>query len=88
VLIEFGALGLPIVAAIVGGVGELINEETGYPVGERPSVEDYVRALRAIANSPGQAARRSERLLALIGERHSRAHFAEAVARIPGYLRP
>ncbi len=86
VLIEFGALGLPVVAATVGGVGELITEGTGYPVSERPSVDDYVRALRAIAGLPEQAAGRSERLLALIGERHSRASFAEAVARIPGYL--
>lgn len=86
VLIEFGALGLPIVAASVGGVGELITDATGYPLGERPSAEDYVVALRAVKASPMATARKAAKLLALVNERHSHAHFADSVAQIPGYL--
>ncbi|HCK83895.1 MAG TPA: glycosyl transferase family 1, partial [Hyphomonadaceae bacterium] len=86
VLIEFGALGLPIVAATVGGVGELITDSTGYAVGERPVADDYVVALRAVKASPATAARKAAKLLALVNERHSSASFAASVAQIPGYL--
>jgi len=86
VLIEFGAHGLPIVAATVGGVGELIRVDTGYPVSERPSVDEYVNALNAIHDQPEEAAKRAAALIALIGERHSRSRFEQSVATIEGYL--
>lgn len=86
VLIEFGALGLPIIAPTVGGVGELIDENTGYPLAERPSVEDYVNVMRVVREAPEEAVRRGANLLALTAERHSFAHFEEAVRLLPGYL--
>lgn len=86
VLIEFGALGVPIVAATVGGVGELITDSTGYAVGERPVTDDYVVALRAVKASPATAARKAAKLLDLVNERHSGISFAAAVAQIPGYI--
>jgi glycosyltransferase involved in cell wall biosynthesis len=86
VLIEFGALGLPIVAATVGGVGELIEADTGYPVPERPTPEDYVRALHAVRDHPETAAARSRNLLRRIAQQHSKESFARAVAAIDGYL--
>lgn len=86
VLLEFGALGLPIVAATVGGVGELISEETGYPVPERPTAEDYSAGLRAIWRHPDEAARRVKALTMLIATRHSEAAFQARVASVPGYL--
>jgi glycosyltransferase involved in cell wall biosynthesis len=86
VLIEFGALGLPIVAATVGGVGELIKADTGYPVPERPTPEHYVRALHAVRDDPETAAARSRNLLKRIAQQHSKHSFARAVAAIDGYL--
>ena len=86
VLIEFGAQGLPIVAATVGGVGELITADTGYPVPERPTPEQYVQALRAVRDNPSAAAARSSKLLTRIAQRHSKDSFARAVAAIDGYL--
>jgi glycosyltransferase involved in cell wall biosynthesis len=86
VLIEFGTLGLPIVAAKVGGIGELVTDETGYPVPERPAAEDYVRALRAIRADPAKAAMQSARLIGRIADRHSRGEFERSVGAIPGYF--
>lgn len=86
VLIEFGAQGLPIVAATVGGVGELISSDTGYPVPERPTPEHYIQALRAMRDNPSSAAGRSAKLLKRIEKRHSKEAFARGVAAIDGYL--
>ncbi len=86
VLVEFGALGIPIVAACVGGVGELIDDSTGYPLGEHASAADYARALREIISHPADAQSRAEALIALISERHSYAAFLRSVSTVRGYL--
>lgn len=86
VVLEFGALGLPIVAALVGGLGELIDETTGWPLAERPGAQDYAAALDAIIANPGEAADRADRLRTRLAERHTRESFAAALAAIPGYF--
>ncbi|SUS06012.1 Glycosyl transferase, group 1 (modular protein) [uncultured Defluviicoccus sp.] len=86
VVLEFGFLGLPVVAATVGGVAELIDDSTGYPVSELPSARDYVDALAAIRRNPDAAAARATALMKRITQRHSADVFAASVARIPGYL--
>jgi glycosyltransferase involved in cell wall biosynthesis len=86
VVIEFGALGLPVIAATVGGVGELIDNATGFPLPERPDAAAYAEALRWVKANPDQAARRSLALRNRIEKRHSRESFALRVAEIPGYL--
>lgn len=85
ILIEVGALGIPVIAPTVGGVGELITRQTGYPLPERPSVHDYAAALNDIAADPQEAHRRSECLKDLIERRHSWPAFVTAVASLPGY---
>ena len=52
ILIELGALGVPIVASAVGGVPELIDGETGWPVPGDGGAQDYVRALREMIDNP------------------------------------
>jgi glycosyltransferase involved in cell wall biosynthesis/SAM-dependent methyltransferase len=86
ILIEAGALGIPIIAPLVGGVGELINVETGYPLPELPSLDDYERALRAVAHEPHEAAKRAGRMLNRVLQRHSWESFVSALADVPGYL--
>lgn len=88
VLVEVGALGIPIIAPTVGGVGELVSARTGYPLPERPTVDDYARALRAVIEDPLEALARAERMLDLIRARHRWSAFVEALARVPGYLDP
>ncbi len=43
------------IAPTVGGVIELIDETTGYPLPEQPSVADYEQALQQVASDPAQS---------------------------------
>lgn len=86
ILLEVGALGVPVIAPTVGGVGELVGEYTGYPLSERPEVSDYLNALEQVRRQPQEAAERAQTLKRLIDRRHSWAAFTSAVETIPGYL--
>lgn len=86
VLLEFGALGIPIVAATVGGVGELIDVTTGYPLGEQATADDYAAALKELASNPAETQTRAASLADRIAQRHSYAAFVKSVQSIPGYL--
>jgi glycosyltransferase involved in cell wall biosynthesis len=86
ILIEVGALGIPVIAATVGGVGELITESTGYPLPERPTVTDYEQALRCVVDNPTQALQRAGHLYELVLQRHSWDHFVSRIAAVPDYF--
>lgn len=88
ILIEVGALGIPVIAPTVGGVGELVSSQTGYPLPEQPSVDDYEAALRAVNDAPQEATARAERMLALVLTRHSWGSFLKAVERVKEYVKP
>lgn len=49
IILGMSAAGLPIVASRVGGVGEMVDEETGWPVDDTEDAAPYLRALRTIA---------------------------------------
>lgn len=85
VLLEVGAYGIPIVAPDVGGVGELVNDETGYLVPGARDVAGYVRALEAIRREPHEAARRAANLAALVRTRHTWERFAASLRGIDDY---
>lgn len=85
ILLEVGAHGIPVVAPDVGGVPELVGDDTGYLVRGAGNVEGYVEALESIRRDPAEAARRARNLLALVNERHSWSKFAEALKGIPDY---
>lgn len=87
ILIEVGALGIPIIAPTVGGVGELVTLLTGYPLPEQPSVDDYEGALRAVLGEPLEAWERASRMLSLIQQRHSWQNFIATLTQIPGYVK-
>ncbi len=88
VLLEVGALGIPLIAPTVGGVIELVDESTGYPLPEQPDPRDYEAALLEIISRPDQARDRAYRLRELISRRHSWSNFVAEVAALPGYLPP
>ena len=86
ILIEVGALGIPIIAPTVGGVGELVTDATGYPLPERPSLEDYEKALHRVVDDPAQSLLRAERMHDLVLKRHTWERFVVCVAAVPDYL--
>ena len=82
VLLEAGAAGLPIVAREVGGVGELVDETTGWLVARDADAAGFVAAIREALAQPDEALKRAERMRARIRERHDWGVFAEAVRRL------
>lgn len=86
ILLEVGALGIPIIAPVVGGVGELVSSQTGFPLQEEPTVQDYEEALRLIRIDPAEAIARARALKNLVETRHSWRTFLKSVQTIPEYI--
>lgn len=77
ILIECAALGMPIVASAVGGVPELIDEETGWPVNSPNDPNAYVTALRDMLNDDGRRLRKVAALQNRIRTCHSQQSYAD-----------
>lgn len=88
ILLEAGTLGIPVIAPTVGGVGELVNETTGYPLAERPSAADYEQVLRNVMLNPVEALQRARCMHELVQKRHSWSNFLANVGSLPNYLPP
>ncbi|GAN79607.1 glycosyltransferase family 4 protein [Acidocella aminolytica] len=73
-LIELATRGMGIVASAVGGVPELITDETGWPIAEDASVDDYEEALRDALKNPQKTAERAEAL-----QRHVEYRYNDSV---------
>jgi glycosyltransferase involved in cell wall biosynthesis len=80
ILIELAALGLPIVASAVGGVPELIDDSTGWPLGETATAADFAEAIEAMLAAPDQRRQRARALQDRVRQQHSRAAYAATLA--------
>jgi glycosyltransferase involved in cell wall biosynthesis len=88
ILLEVGVLGIPVIAPTVGGVVELIDETTGYPLPEQAAASDYEDALLQATSHPDESLKRARRLQDLIRQRHDWSNFVAGVAALPDYLPP
>jgi glycosyltransferase involved in cell wall biosynthesis len=79
ILIELGAMGVPIVASAVGGVPELIDHETGWLVEDCDNVDAYVAALRDMLASPERRLAKVESLQMRIRDRHSVGSYEKSI---------
>ena len=84
ILLEAAAHRLPIIAQSIGGVGELVKEETGWPV-ERPSdLEQFLLRLHQVCfefdRQHGPS--RLESMSGLIAQRHSYDTFYQSVESV------
>jgi glycosyltransferase involved in cell wall biosynthesis len=86
ILLEIGAACVPIVAPKVGGIPELINESTGWPVDAPYTQEQYVERLRDVLAAPEEACQRSVALVELLQTRHSWEAFKKSLVHVPNYL--
>lgn len=80
ILIELAAQGVPIVASAVGGVPELIDETTGWPVDEDAGIDDYAARIKDMLRHPDQRRGRVSALQARVAQRHSRTAFSDRLA--------
>ncbi len=84
VLLEAASIGLPIVAGVVGGVGDFVDEETGFPVSPALSADAFCAQLDRLAADPTLAQRRARRAFERVHARHSREAFDAAMdAAVP-----
>lgn len=86
VILDATACGLAVIASDVGGVGEFINESTGYLVSDADNPDAYVASLHRALQRPEDTRSRWECAIDLLRRRHNETGFAEHVAVIEGYL--
>ena len=81
VLIEAGAVGLPVVATPVGGIPELLDDERGFLTKDTSS-DSVVDAIREVLESPTIARARSDRMRAFVFANYdARANAAQMVQK-------
>jgi glycosyltransferase involved in cell wall biosynthesis len=86
-VLEAAMLGLPTVAPAVGGIGEFIDETTGWLIQDREAVDQFAAALDEIAARPDVAALRVARAQERLVERHSWSNFERVLSAVPNYIR-
>ena len=86
-ILEAMSAGLPVVAPTVGGVGEVLDESTGFPVDRFDDVDAYLSAFSSIIADEPEALRRADTAQRRVTSVFSRGAFDERLASIPGYLR-
>lgn len=85
-VLEAAQMGLPVIAPDVDGIGEFIDDTTGWLVSGTEAVDEYQAALDDIRRDPRATAERVRAAQRRLVERHSWAGFRQAIAAIPGYL--
>lgn len=85
-MLEAMAAELPVIAPLVGGVGEALDESVGYPVDPDAGLAGYLAAIEAIRQDPAEAAARGGRARERVERNWSRDAFDATLEALPGYL--
>jgi glycosyltransferase involved in cell wall biosynthesis len=85
-VLEMAVRGLPVIAPDVGGIGEFVDNETGWLISTPDAIDEYVSALREIERDPAKAVSRSRNAQCRLLERHTWECYKRAISKVPGYL--
>jgi glycosyltransferase involved in cell wall biosynthesis/2-polyprenyl-3-methyl-5-hydroxy-6-metoxy-1,4-benzoquinol methylase len=88
VLINAASLGVPIVASDVGGIAELVDDDTGWLIKDYKDPSAYIRALLEIRANPEEARRRVKYMLERVKRLHSWDTYANKLSETPSFLAP
>jgi glycosyltransferase involved in cell wall biosynthesis len=86
VVIEAAVRGIPIVASNVGGIGELVDDETGWLIRNCCEPRGYVEALGEIWQNPGEVARRLANMSCRLHGRHAWLPYLQSFSQSPSFL--
>lgn len=87
-LLDVMAARLPVIASSVGGVPELVDECTGFPVADHEDVQGYLDQVRLIIDNPSEGWRRAEAGYRLLEAEFSWQAFQQRARDTPGYITP
>lgn len=82
VLIEMGYFSIPIIAPDVGGVSELINNDTGFLLSSKPTVAEYINCINSINFNSEGVKRKATNLFELVKLRHSYASMRQSLIEL------
>lgn len=85
-LLEAMTVGIPAIAPLVGGVGEVLDERTGYPVQRFDHAGQYADALEAVLSDVEQSRDRAQAAHDLVRAQFSVEAFDRGMASVPHYL--
>lgn len=86
VVVEALAHGLPLIAPLVGGIGDLVDANTGWLVEKSDLPETYLAAIDDLVAHPDLRTIRATAALQRVRERHDYVGFESRLLSIPGYL--
>jgi glycosyltransferase involved in cell wall biosynthesis len=79
-LIELAAMGVPMVASAVGGVPELVDGTTGWPIDQDATADCYAEAILEMVCSPAERVLRGRALQARAISQHNRDNYRKCLA--------
>ncbi|MBD3923750.1 glycosyltransferase [Nocardioides cavernae] len=85
-LLDIVARRVPVVAPLVGGIGELVSENTGWPVGRFDDADAYIDVLERLRADREEADRRADAGYLLLADDFSWDAYHRRLQEIPGYL--
>lgn len=75
ILLEAGSYMIPVIAPKVGGISELVTQETGYLIDDFTSVHDYVKALQFVIKNASDAHLKAQAMYKHLSELYSQNAF-------------
>ncbi len=81
-IIQMMSAGLPVVTPIVGGIGELVDDETGWVVTPGDDVSAYTHAIRELISQPAVAKQRAKQAKLIVNERHTWKQYVQRLKQI------
>lgn len=77
---------IPVVASRVGGVGDIVSEERGYPVADIKCAAHYIARIKEALEDPAQAEAKAAAAREYVMSEHSDIAFVKSLTAIPGYM--
>lgn len=77
---------IPVVASSVGGVGDIVSEERGFPILEIENIDSYVSRIREVLDNPPLAESKAVLARHYVMTEHSDDSFIESLMNTPGYM--